>query len=308
MDKSNISDKTRSAIEEYITNRFVIPEGFPKKNTADAAEDSLRDQTADTSDGVLQASAGQVIDDTFLTRWDPVFEYAEKNGDAEAVRRFVVKSKDSFSFRDPEGVSLLLHPAAAGKIPVITIKDTEDFESLVTDVAYKGVRPAQLSSTGAIFLFGKTNRFIILSSKPYSNVPASELGLAENDWAEKSMKIRLEHECTHYFTNRFFGSSRNNLHDELTADFFGLENAFGFYRAEYFLRFLGLIGTSGSRFGVYLKSLPEECLAESEPVLAEITKEAAMRAEAWSDTEEFRNMTHAERITDMCRHSLTEFF
>ncbi|MBO3464413.1 DUF7005 family protein, partial [Aetokthonos hydrillicola] len=47
------------------------------------------------------------------------------------------------------------------------------------------------------------DQFIILSPSSYSNVAASSLGLNATEWEELSLKIRLEHECTHYFTRRF---------------------------------------------------------------------------------------------------------
>lgn len=111
------------------------------------------------------------------------------------------------------------------------------FQNLTTNLIYKGKRPENLSSTGASFVYGKSTRFILLSAKPYSNVSASTLGLKEEDWLEKSMKIRLEHECSHFFTKRFFGNAQNHLHDELIADFFGLLSAFGNYSAEYWESF-----------------------------------------------------------------------
>ena len=82
-----------------------------------------------------------------------------------------------------------MYDSFAGKIPIIYVRNTSDFEQLVTNIAYKGVRPDGLETTGASFLHGKTTRFIILSSKPYSNVPASELGLDDAEWAEKSMLL-----------------------------------------------------------------------------------------------------------------------
>jgi len=84
------------------------------------------------------------------------------------------------------------------------------------------------------------DRFIILSDGPYSGVAAETLGIDNETWKERSLAIRLEHECTHYFTRRLFGSMRNNLLDELIADYRGITFANGRYRADWFLRFLGL--------------------------------------------------------------------
>lgn len=75
-------------------------------------------------------------------------------------------------------------------------------------------------------------RFIILSDGFYSAVQASELGLSSEEWKEASLIIRREHEYAHYFTRRVFSSMRNNMLDELIADYMGITQAMGTYRAE----------------------------------------------------------------------------
>ena len=83
------------------------------------------------------------------------------------------------------------------------------------------------------------------------------------------MVIRREHEGTHYFTLRAFGIMRNNLFDELVADFAGLAGAYGRYDGALALRFFGLESypdyRSGGRFENYLETppigrrLPQSC-------------------------------------------------
>ena len=58
----------------------------------------------------------------------------------------------------------------------------------------------------------------------------------EKDWCEKSLLLRQAHECTHYLTKQTYGISNNILHDEIMADFIGMYEAFGFYKAEWFQR------------------------------------------------------------------------
>ncbi len=82
--------------------------------------------------------------------------------------------------------------------------------------------------------------FILLTLGPYSGVAASALGLSDADWLKTSLSIRREHECTHYFTRRVFGSMANSVYDELIADFMGIVAAIGRFRADWFLRFMGL--------------------------------------------------------------------
>lgn len=90
--------------------------------------------------------------------------------------------------------------------------------------------------------------------------------------------IRLEHECAHYFTRRVLGSMRNNLLDELIADYVGIASAAGGYRAEWFLRFVGLEG-KGYREGGRLQNyrgdpaLSDDAFARLQPLV---------RAAAWS--------------------------
>ena len=84
------------------------------------------------------------------------------------------------------------------------------------------------------------DRFILLSSGPYSGVGAAAVGEPEEKWKKTSLTIRLEHECAHYFTRQALGAMRNAILDELIADFAGIVAATGRYRADWFLRFLGL--------------------------------------------------------------------
>jgi hypothetical protein len=83
------------------------------------------------------------------------------------------------------------------------------------------------------------DRVILLTDGPYSAVAAAEMGLPETEWRRRSLLLRRDHECAHYFTRRLFGSMRANLHDELLADYAGLVAAFGRFEAARFLRLLG---------------------------------------------------------------------
>jgi hypothetical protein len=84
------------------------------------------------------------------------------------------------------------------------------------------------------------DRFILLSDGPYSAVPAAALGLSDEAWREASLLIRRDHECAHYLTRRLFGSMQDHALDELIADYRGVTAAAGAFRADWFLRFLGL--------------------------------------------------------------------
>lgn len=183
-------------------------------------------------------------------------------------------------FSQPEQLRLLIHQTLAGPIPVIITGNRADFITLVQALTKRNEPHPVPDSMGACIVGGYNNwdrirqykerwmaknpkhcsesdwssefqrlikkkelyqdRFILLSPGNYSHVSASKLGLTETDWLELSLKIRLEHECTHYITRRWFGSMHNNLHDELIADYRGIVAVNGYYRADWLLYFLGL--------------------------------------------------------------------
>jgi len=70
----------------------------------------------------------------------------------------------------------------------------------------------------------------------------------------KDMRIRIEHECAHYFTRRCLGSVRNNALDEVIADYAGLVGALRRFRADWFLRFIGLEEADRYRPGARLEN------------------------------------------------------
>jgi hypothetical protein len=175
----------------------------------------------------------------------------------------------------PEELELHLHPTPAGHVPVLMTRVREDFETLARCFLFRGEPKSIPPSMGATMIAGYNNwdrirrlravwestrqdswfdefarikadvslyqdRFIILSDGPYSGIPAVDLGLTESEWRRKSLVIRREHEATHYFTRRVFGSMRNNLLDEILADAMGIIGCEGRYRMDWFLRFVGL--------------------------------------------------------------------
>jgi hypothetical protein len=176
----------------------------------------------------------------------------------------------------PEKLQLWIHQTIAGKIPVIVAGDRADFITLVQALTKKNEPQPIPEAMGACIVGGYNNwhrlqryrqqwqganpwgnwqqefkkiipqknlyqdRFIILSQGNYSGVSAAQLGLAKELWQDLSLKIRLEHECTHYMTRRLLNSMQNNLLDELIADYQGIVAAWGSYRSDWCLYFLGL--------------------------------------------------------------------
>ena len=178
--------------------------------------------------------------------------------------------------QQPETLHLFIHQSLAGNIPVISVKHRGDFVTIVRSLTKRNEPEAIPESMGACIVSGYNNwarihsykqqwqqsnpdeawdeefkrlisrkelyqdRFLILSHEFYSNVAPEQLGSTAAQWRDLSFKIRLEHECTHYFTYRLFKSMRNNLLDELIADYAGIVAAIGSYRADWFLHFMGL--------------------------------------------------------------------
>ena len=205
----------------------------------------------------------------------------------------IVKQTEGLQLQEPGKLELQIHQTLAGKIPVIIANNRDDFVALVQGLTKKNEPTLIPGSMGACIVRGYNNwnrikryrqqwsrrnllfnsesdwqlefkklipqkelyqdSFIILSRGNYSNVTADNLGLTADLWQTLSLKIRLEHECTHYLTSRLLGSMRNNLLDEVIADYQGIVAANGSYRADWFLYFLGL-ETASYRKGARLEN------------------------------------------------------
>ena len=215
-------------------------------------------------------------------------------------------------FLRPEGLRLFLHPTPGGHVPVVLADAREDFESLVQAIVHRNEPQAIPAAMGACMLAGYNNwdrvaalrddwernrrgvasgetwdaafarivprkdlyqdRFMLLSSGPYSAVAATSMGLDENAWRAASVRLRLEHECTHYFAREAFGAMRKSLLDELVADYMGLVEVFGDFHAERFLLFMGLESAryrEGGRLENYRGDPPlsEGAFARLQPVV-----------------------------------------
>lgn len=229
---------------------------------------------------------------------------------------------DDLRLRDPDGLRLFIHPTPAGAVPVLLAPDRADFEALVRALVKRNEPAPLPASMGACMVGGYNNwgrvaalrrrweagevdaggagewsaafavlkprkelyqdRFVLLSNGPYSGVPADAMEMEPGEWSRASVAIRLEHECVHYFTRRVLGSMRNNLLDELLADYGGIVAAAGRYRADWALRFLGLEGEDGCRVdGRMWNYRGEPPLSDAAfAVLQRLVRAAVMRLEA----------------------------
>lgn len=195
------------------------------------------------------------------------------------------------ALKKPQGLELQVYASIGGKIPVLIIDDDDDFKSIIRALCYKNEPVRIPDSMGAIMINGLNNwskintlkdeflasntlsywpnffknqiipnksiyqdKIIILSKKPYSNVPAEIIGCSQEDWMNYSLKIRLEHECAHYFTLRKYGKMSNNMHDEIIADYAGICATYGSFHYEWFLKFIGLEKYPNYRKGARLEN------------------------------------------------------
>ena len=228
--------------------------------------------------------------------------------------------------QQPQQLQLILHQSLVGIVPVLLVKNREDFVSLVQALTKRNEPQPLPASMGACIVSGFNNwdrirqyrqkwetqnpdncsetswtaefqrlipqkqlyqdTFIILSDGFYSNVSPSKLGLEESQWQCLSLIIRLEHECTHYFTRRLFGSMRNNILDELIADYRGIVAAIGYYSADWFLHFLGLESFPNYREGGRLQNYRDQPPLSDEAfqILQALVKAAAENLQRF-DTE-----------------------
>ena len=219
----------------------------------------------------------------------------------------------------PERIELQIYQSPAGRIPLLIARGREEFATLVRALSKRNEPAPVPSSQGALMIAGYNNwarvgelrqrweeqapteratetwgeelaritphrelyqdRFILLSDGPYSAVPAADLALDEASWREMSLVLRRDHECAHYFTRRVFGSMRNHLLDELIADSAGLIAATGRFRADWFLRFLGLEDfpryRPGGRLEIYRGNLSDGAFT----VLQDLARRAAENLE-----------------------------
>ena len=201
----------------------------------------------------------------------------------------------SLELTDVKSLNLKLHNSIVGKIPILTVQNKEDFTSIIQSFLYKNNPIPIPPSMGAVFINGINNwqrlhsvknnwlsnhplgnwtnefssnvmpnkslykdKLIILSTKPYSNVAASQLGLSEDLWISYSILIRQEHECAHLYTLKRYGHASNNLHDELIADYIGIIKTFGNYNKEWMLIFMGLEKYPKYRNGARLENYVKE--------------------------------------------------
>jgi len=192
-----------------------------------------------------------------------------------ALKRGILplSTQNAWNPATPEGVVLYLHQTPVGRIPVIECQDDTDFVRLLQSLVYRCEPQTIPDARGAAIIKNYNNwarlkmhqdsssytipedpalyrdYIVLLSHRYYSGVAPEVLGMESSEWRLKSLILRREHEVSHYMTQRFYNSAKNEIHDEIIADFMGLTAAFGEYDPAKFLAFLGLENYPDYRMG-----------------------------------------------------------
>lgn len=252
----------------------------------------------------------EIPDEEFLEIFKDFIEQAKYDGICKVLNDRFPHGDNDIKFVNENDVSLEIYKSIAGNIPIFYARNNQDFAELVDKLVYKGKGEQQLESVGASFASGKSIRFIILSNKPYSNISAESIGLDDETWKKYSMIIRRDHECAHYFTKRFLGSTRNNIHDELIADFAGIISATkGVYYPDWFLKGMGIDQYPKSqpegRLPVYVKEIET---AKDLDTIKKITVKVANNVKIWSETNEAKAMSYKDKILFVCKNNLLDWY
>ena len=258
-----------------------------------------------------------------------------------------IKLPSVLRLNNPKNITLKIGESIAGKIPILTVPDQEDFIKILQCLIYKNNPKPVPQSMGAVLINGLNNwqkianlksdwsadhnvdnwskefylnilpnyslykdKLIIISTKPYSNVSAKQLGLNESLWLSYSISIREEHECTHLYTLKKFGIASNNLHDELIADYIGIVKTIGKYNKSWMFMFMGLENYPKYRQGARLENyVPDDKLSKDDFIkLVEIVKMAIENISIFDESagKLQSNIDQICRIDALCETSLEE--
>jgi hypothetical protein len=284
----------RDELLRYGASGFREPPGglpirypLPDEPFVDAWQEYVRDAG---EVGVLPALRDRLVQLRFPVSHGisdtPEYRAATRSG------RWPIADDGGVRLHRPDALSLHLYECPAGRIPVLTAAERDDFVTLVQALTRRNEPIPIPESMGACIVAGFNNwdriarlktawiaqnpsatsgqwnqalkrmlprrdlyqdRFILLSSGPYSGVPAGAIGLTCSDQAF-SVTLRREHECAHLFCRRVWGSMRNAVLDEVIADFVGILAAVGRFQADWMLRFFGLDDHDGFRSGGRLQN------------------------------------------------------
>ena len=198
---------------------------------------------------------------------DEAFASVWKEAEGAAARKFLSEIVDRdialFPLQQEETLRILFAETLGGRLPVIVTDNRDDFlrvEALLNGREDLEDFPVTVNAftMQARAKNIRNHRVILLGQAPYSNVPANLLGLDEEEWIERSYRLRFAHECAHYETLRLFGGMQNHALDEIVADAMGQLAAFGNFSAARQRLFFGLeqgTGRCTGRLSFYCRNV-----------------------------------------------------
>ncbi len=251
----------------------------------------------------------------------PQLYVAPSKDSEEAYKRAVQtgeapEEKDLSHFIGSSGDWLKTEMTPAGEVEILHLKERADFETFVRIILYRAGLKEILPSVGAQTIIGvrnwkkirehmepfpglseddyweelasfasdkskSTDILILISSGPYSALPAEQAGMKEEEWLRISQDIRYYHECAHFICRRKDPEKILPLWDELTADLVGMLKAMGRYDPSLAASFLGVSekGYSEGRLIHYLseeeKENPDEAASEVYTVIQKLAGKAS---------------------------------
>lgn len=182
----------------------------------------------------------------------------------DIVRRGIFPDHPENPFRQSPEDRLYIKETPVGPVRIVHPHERQDFVRLVQVFSHKCEPHGVPDSMGAVIYFGLVNwnkirshklsyllgghkdwgeefkRFtadpqnykenlIMVSSGPYSALPASHTGMGQEDWIRCSLEIRTLHELTHLVSRTLYPENQQALRDELVADCIGLYGAMKTY-------------------------------------------------------------------------------
>lgn len=278
------------ALKEYLFNKFDTKKSFSEESNIDFWDDYTENNKNENIFDLLKRCYPQLNFpiETGIEKTELYKEFTLRGKTA------FTSLLNSLKLNDSKGVKFQINECITGKIPVITISNQDDFVKIIQSLLHKN-NPVEIPvSMGAALINGINNwerinvlknnwlskdplgnwnqefsniipnkslykdKLIILSTKPYSNVSAKQLGLTEDVWISHSISIRKEHEFTHLYTLKRYGLASNNLHDELIADYIGIIKTIRYYDKTWMLNFMGLEEYPKYRRGARLENYVQE--------------------------------------------------
>lgn len=226
----------------------------------------------------------------------------------ETYRRVVLRGEEPETtrldhYRGSEFDRMETVDTPAGPVRVVTLGDRRDFELVLRGLmaAKNGPKAPIPASQGAAMLTvfnwprikahlarfpeaeqaTEFKRFtsvkenyldmlVVLSRGLYSGVPATAVGLSEEEWLDRSDTIRRYHELTHVICRRLYPEDIDSIRDELIADAVGLYAAFGRFDPETEVLFLGI--RDGRYIGGRLGNYTDEPEKRIDSVSAELDR------------------------------------